>query len=66
MFKVGDKVKLEDLPLVEVRDDESEAWMEAYFLADIDTSEYPIKVLSKDGCAYGFKFMRSIQEEVEG
>jgi hypothetical protein len=66
MFKVGDKVKLEDLPLVEVRDDESEEWMQAYFLAKVDGLDYPIIVVVSDGCTFGFKQIRSIQEEVEG
>lgn len=62
MFKVGDKVKLEDLPLVEVRDYESDDWIERRLLANVEGLEYPIKVININGGSFGYKFMRPIQE----
>jgi len=62
MFKVGDKVKLEDLPLVEVRNYELGQWFKMYFLGNIEGVKYQFKVLNMKGESNAFKFMRPIQE----
>lgn len=64
MFKVGDKVKLEDLPLVEVRDSEHFEWEPArdlkVTLADVEFKH--VVVLEGITQPSSWKFMRPIQE----